>query len=282
MSILFFRRNLLKTAPSLGLIVIGHLVYFFAFPVSSSLCCSTFCPVQSFVSAGSLELDDRPAGSLSFSDWGRNPVTKLAEIITSYKGALLMDWLKLCCIWDARCCLQIWIIVEVGIFFLRLCRAASIPRAKGGVRLQMKLVYNQLAPLFLFLLQWMDCSCACLLPRYLNLFHILIYKVCISSPQAPRTNCNVPCKVWILYWWQVYPDGRPTISSYGRKASIKDFYGMNFFLVESWNWFIPTGALSWTCHLKLRAHVFLSCSCYIAISPETARGLWPRDGWRSR
>ncbi|OIW14647.1 hypothetical protein TanjilG_32989 [Lupinus angustifolius] len=41
----------------------------------------------------------------------------------------------------------------------------------------MKLVYNQLAPFFLLLLQWMDCSCAgFLLHRYLNLFHILIYK----------------------------------------------------------------------------------------------------------
>ncbi|KAK4780758.1 hypothetical protein SAY87_016864 [Trapa incisa] len=78
--------------------------------------------------------------------------------------------------------------------------AASIPKAKGGARLQMKLVYNHLAPLLLFLLQWMDCSCTCLLPRYLSLFHILIYKV--------------------------YPDERPTISSYGRKASIRDFYAV--------------------------------------------------------
>ncbi|XP_031401999.1 E3 ubiquitin-protein ligase AIRP2-like isoform X2 [Punica granatum] len=85
-----------------------------------------------------------------------------------------------------------------GVF--EFCRAAAIPRAKGGARVQMKLVYNHLAPLFLFLLQWMDSSCTCLLPRYLNLFHILIYKV--------------------------YPDGRPTISSYGRKASIRDFYAV--------------------------------------------------------
>ncbi|KAL6188148.1 hypothetical protein ACLB2K_039542 [Fragaria x ananassa] len=59
--------------------------------------------------------------------------------------------------------------------------AAAIPRAKGGVRFEMKLVYNHWAPLFLFLLQWIDSSCACLLPRYLNFFHILVYKVGSSS-----------------------------------------------------------------------------------------------------
>lgn len=78
--------------------------------------------------------------------------------------------------------------------------AAEIPKAKGGARLQMKLVYNHLAPLFLFLLQWMDCSCTCLLPRYLNLFHVLIYKV--------------------------YTDERPRISRHGRKATINDFYAI--------------------------------------------------------
>jgi len=78
--------------------------------------------------------------------------------------------------------------------------ANAIPRAKGGARLQMKLVYNHLAPLFLFLLQWMDCSCTCLLPRYLSFFHILVYKV--------------------------YTDGRPNISTHGRKATIKDFYAV--------------------------------------------------------
>ncbi|KAH7834774.1 hypothetical protein Vadar_019640 [Vaccinium darrowii] len=76
--------------------------------------------------------------------------------------------------------------------------ASAIPRAKGGARLQMKLVYNHLAPILLFLLQWMDCSCTCLLPRYLNLFHVLVYKV--------------------------YTDGKPKISRHGRKATIRDFY----------------------------------------------------------
>ncbi|KAF3431129.1 hypothetical protein FNV43_RR25859 [Rhamnella rubrinervis] len=78
--------------------------------------------------------------------------------------------------------------------------AAAIPRSKSGAHLQIKLVYNNLAPLFLFLLHWLDCSCTCLLPRYLNFFHIVIYKV--------------------------YTDGRPNISTHGRKATIKDFYSI--------------------------------------------------------
>ncbi|KAI3731423.1 hypothetical protein L1987_62611 [Smallanthus sonchifolius] len=78
--------------------------------------------------------------------------------------------------------------------------AAAIPRAKDGARFQMKLVYNELAPLVMFLLQWIDSSCTCLLPRYLNLVHVLVYKV--------------------------YTDGRPKISRHGRKASISDFYAV--------------------------------------------------------
>ncbi|KAJ0049402.1 hypothetical protein Pint_15622 [Pistacia integerrima] len=78
--------------------------------------------------------------------------------------------------------------------------AASIPRCKGGSCLQMKLVNNHFAPIFLFLLQWIDCSCTCLLSSYFNLFHIVVYKVC--------------------------PDERPSISSIGRKASIREFYSV--------------------------------------------------------
>ncbi|KAJ8758897.1 hypothetical protein K2173_002676 [Erythroxylum novogranatense] len=77
--------------------------------------------------------------------------------------------------------------------------AATIPRGKDGARLQMKLVYNDWAPFVLFLLQRIDCSCMCLLPR-LNLFHILVY--------------------------EAYTDGRPRLSTYGRKATIRDFYGV--------------------------------------------------------
>ncbi|XP_054806727.1 E3 ubiquitin-protein ligase AIRP2-like [Prosopis cineraria] len=78
--------------------------------------------------------------------------------------------------------------------------AAAIPRTKGGTLLQMKLVYNDWAPLFFFLLQWMDCSCSCFLHRYLSLFHVLIYKV--------------------------HKEGRSNISTYGRKATIRDFYAV--------------------------------------------------------
>ncbi|KAL2955132.1 hypothetical protein AAZX31_18G010900 [Glycine max] len=78
--------------------------------------------------------------------------------------------------------------------------AAAIPRAKGETLLQMKLVYNHLAPLFLLFLQWMDCSCAGFLHRYLDLFHILIYKV--------------------------HNDGRSIMPTHGRKATIGDFYAV--------------------------------------------------------
>ncbi|KVH88946.1 Zinc finger, RING/FYVE/PHD-type [Cynara cardunculus var. scolymus] len=78
--------------------------------------------------------------------------------------------------------------------------AAAIPRAKDGARFQMKLVYNELAPLVMFLLQWIDSSCTCLLPRYLNPVHVRVYKV--------------------------FADGRPKISRHGRKATINDFYAV--------------------------------------------------------
>ncbi|KAL0011524.1 hypothetical protein SO802_006632 [Lithocarpus litseifolius] len=78
--------------------------------------------------------------------------------------------------------------------------AASIPRGKGGACFQMKLGYNHLAPILLFFLQWIDCSCTCLLSSYLNLFHVVVFKV--------------------------YSDGRPNISSCGRKATIRDFYSV--------------------------------------------------------
>ncbi|KAL2510315.1 RING/U-box superfamily protein [Forsythia ovata] len=77
--------------------------------------------------------------------------------------------------------------------------AAAIPNSKNGARVQMKLVYNHLAPIVLFFLRWIDCSCTCLFPKYLNLFQILIFKV--------------------------YTDGRPT-STCGRKATVQDFYAV--------------------------------------------------------
>ncbi|KAK4395654.1 E3 ubiquitin-protein ligase AIRP2 [Sesamum angolense] len=79
-------------------------------------------------------------------------------------------------------------------------RAASISRTKGCACLQMKLVYSQLAPIYLFLLQWFDCSCTCSLPNFLNLFHVVVYKVHLDSKQK-------------------FP-------SYGRKATIGQFYAV--------------------------------------------------------
>ncbi|KAJ8615644.1 hypothetical protein MRB53_035016 [Persea americana] len=78
--------------------------------------------------------------------------------------------------------------------------AAAIPRAYGGACLQMRLSYSPLASMFLFLIQWMDCSCSYSLPSYLGLLHILIYKV--------------------------YIDGKTTISSHERRASLKEFYAI--------------------------------------------------------
>ncbi|TXG51342.1 hypothetical protein EZV62_023866 [Acer yangbiense] len=84
--------------------------------------------------------------------------------------------------------------------------AASIPRGKSGFGLHIKLVYNHFAPILMFLLQWMDCSCTCLLSSYLNLFHVVVYKV----------------GFFLLAF--VCSDGRPDISSFGRKATIREFY----------------------------------------------------------
>ncbi|KAG5524292.1 hypothetical protein RHGRI_031085 [Rhododendron griersonianum] len=66
--------------------------------------------------------------------------------------------------------------------------ASAIPSAKCGACLQMKLGYNHLAPILLYLLQWMDCSCTCLLARYLNLSHVLVYKVAVILPSLQRLH----------------------------------------------------------------------------------------------
>ncbi|KAL4193590.1 hypothetical protein AMTRI_Chr06g200280 [Amborella trichopoda] len=74
--------------------------------------------------------------------------------------------------------------------------AASIPRAKDGAQLQMRLSYSPFAPLFLFFVQWMDCS----LVSSLGLLHILIYKV--------------------------YLDGNTTMSLHERRANLREFYAI--------------------------------------------------------
>ena len=103
-------------------------------------------------------------------------------------------------------------------------RAAEIPMGKSGVRLQMKLVCSNLAPFFIFLLQWMDFSC--LLPRYFDFFHILIYKVLTIytyvSLLSSWLSLSYRCLLCLV---QVRSDGRWNLSRYGRKATIREFYG---------------------------------------------------------
>ncbi|XP_031476911.1 E3 ubiquitin-protein ligase AIRP2-like isoform X1 [Nymphaea colorata] len=74
--------------------------------------------------------------------------------------------------------------------------AASIPGGFDGACLQMRLSYSPIAPIVLFLIEWMDFSFS----SCLGLLHILIYKV--------------------------YVDGRTTISAEERKASLKEFYAV--------------------------------------------------------
>lgn len=72
--------------------------------------------------------------------------------------------------------------------------ASAFPREYDGACLQMRLSYSPVAPLFLFLVQWTDCSLA----STLGLLHILIYKV--------------------------FSDGTTTMSIHERKASLREFY----------------------------------------------------------
>ncbi|KAK6922332.1 hypothetical protein RJ641_012839 [Dillenia turbinata] len=78
--------------------------------------------------------------------------------------------------------------------------AASLSRDYGGDCVQMRLSYSPIAPLFLFLMEWMDYRCTDTIPSYLGLLNILIYKV--------------------------YADGMPTMSSGERKATLKEFYAI--------------------------------------------------------
>ncbi|RDX71812.1 hypothetical protein CR513_48791, partial [Mucuna pruriens] len=121
--------------------------------------------------------------------------------------------------------------------------AAALPRDYDGNYFQMKLSYSPFAPLFLYLIEWLDFSCTHTLPMYLGLLHILIFNVChyyfwlISS-----LLCFPPCSVFqffhsFVYFATpfycgnanelvVYADGMPSISSKERKATIKEFYGI--------------------------------------------------------
>ncbi|KAH9325563.1 hypothetical protein KI387_005741, partial [Taxus chinensis] len=76
--------------------------------------------------------------------------------------------------------------------------ASDFPREYDGACLQMRLSYSPAAHLFLFLVQWTDCSLA----GALGLLRILIYKV--------------------------YVDGTTTMSIHERKASLREFYAVIF------------------------------------------------------
>jgi len=58
--------------------------------------------------------------------------------------------------------------------FIWMSRASEFPRDYDGACLQMRLSYSPAAHIFLFLVQWTDCSLA----GALGLLRILIYKVC--------------------------------------------------------------------------------------------------------
>ncbi|XP_061369233.1 E3 ubiquitin-protein ligase AIRP2-like isoform X2 [Gastrolobium bilobum] len=74
--------------------------------------------------------------------------------------------------------------------------ATDYPRECDGACLQMRLSYSPAAQFFLFLVQWTDCHLA----GALGLLRILIYNV--------------------------YEDGKTTMSIYERRASLKEFYGI--------------------------------------------------------
>ncbi|AQK83330.1 RING/U-box superfamily protein [Zea mays] len=81
-------------------------------------------------------------------------------------------------------------------------RADVIQRNYGGSCVQMRLSFSSLAPLFLYFIQWLDCGCCYALPSYLGLFHILMQgKIA------------------------VYADGDSSVSTYERRASLREFYG---------------------------------------------------------
>ncbi|KAG6536562.1 hypothetical protein ZIOFF_001620 [Zingiber officinale] len=77
-------------------------------------------------------------------------------------------------------------------------RASDFPTEYDGACLQMRMSYSSAAHLFLFLVQWTDCSLA----GALGLLRIMIYKV--------------------------HSDGSTSMSNHERKASLKEFYTIIF------------------------------------------------------
>ena len=113
------------------------------------------------------------------------------------------------------------------------CRAASLPRDYGGDYIQMKLSHGPFfAPLFLYLIEWLDFSCTDALPTYLGLLQVLIFNVSHYHSSLSRLFLLSFCFFYLLFtlmyvcFVQVYVDGMPSISSRERKATIKEFYCM--------------------------------------------------------
>lgn len=78
--------------------------------------------------------------------------------------------------------------------------ADAVYKVYGGACVQMKLAYGPMAPIFLFLLQWVNCISTYDLPSYLGLLQIIVYKV--------------------------NADEKSTISTHERRASLKEFYAI--------------------------------------------------------
>ncbi|PWZ09121.1 hypothetical protein Zm00014a_031732 [Zea mays] len=95
-------------------------------------------------------------------------------------------------------------------------RADAIQRNYGGSCVQMRLSFSSLAPLFLYFIQWLDCGCCYALPSYLGLFHILTCK-------ETWVSCIKICYVLFSH---VYADGDSSMSTYERRASLREFYGI--------------------------------------------------------
>ncbi|XP_057776860.1 E3 ubiquitin-protein ligase AIRP2-like isoform X2 [Salvia miltiorrhiza] len=93
-----------------------------------------------------------------------------------------------------RCSTREWInAVEADIHHANTLVAALPRNIIGGDTVQMKLCLSPFAPLLLFVLEWMDCSCFDTFLTCLGLFHVLVYKVyademAIASPEERRAT----------------------------------------------------------------------------------------------
>lgn len=65
----------------------------------------------------------------------------------------------------------------------------------------MRLSYSPFAPLFLYLMQWMDCSsCSYSLPSYLGLLHVLVYKVLFIYFIFLQLFCCLWCSLLLFFY----------------------------------------------------------------------------------